>query len=69
MRKLVYAGIVLLLTSCVPIGVRVQNMKGERRHTQFYWEDMYLASFYASCTSTHWCRDATPSSSRRRPCP
>lgn len=26
MRKLVYAGIVLLLTSCVPIGVRVQNM-------------------------------------------
>jgi hypothetical protein len=25
-RTLVYAGIVLLLTSCVPIGVRVQNM-------------------------------------------
>jgi len=25
-RKLVYVGIVLLLTSCVPIGVRVQNM-------------------------------------------
>jgi hypothetical protein len=25
-RKLVYAGIVLLLTSCEPIGVRVQNM-------------------------------------------
>ena len=21
------------------------NMKGERRNTQFYWEDMYLASF------------------------
>jgi len=25
-RTLVYAGLVLLLTGCVPIGVRVQNM-------------------------------------------
>lgn len=28
------------------------NWKGERRHTQFYWEDMYLASFYASWVET-----------------
>jgi phosphoglycerol transferase MdoB-like AlkP superfamily enzyme len=28
------------------------EMKGERRHTQFYWEDLFLTSFYASWAET-----------------
>ncbi len=27
-------------------------MKGERRHTQFYWEDLYVTSFYSSWNET-----------------
>lgn len=27
-------------------------MKGERRHTQFYWEDLFVTSFYSSWSET-----------------
>lgn len=27
-------------------------LKGERRHTQFYWEDLYVTSFYSSWNET-----------------
>jgi phosphoglycerol transferase MdoB-like AlkP superfamily enzyme len=28
------------------------TMKGERRHTQFFWEDLYVTSFYSSWNET-----------------
>ena len=45
-----YSALAILLFAV--LGNVGANMKGERRNTQFYWEDMYLASFYASWAET-----------------
>ena len=37
-----------LLVPSVMISILAAGMKEERRHTQFYWDDLFLSSFYAS---------------------
>jgi len=43
-------GVVFFLTTA--IAATIAATKEERRHTQFYWEDRYLSSFYSSWVET-----------------
>ena len=44
--KRIYPAVLALL--CVAIASVAAHEKIERRHTQFYWEDLFVSSFYAS---------------------
>ena len=48
MRKLVYVVLVLLLSGCVPIGVRVQNMLA------VWMDDRRVGPFLSGPTRCHW---------------
>ena len=37
---------------CIAAATGAGAIKGERRHTQFYWEDLYVTSFYSSWNET-----------------
>ena len=36
----------------IAVATAAASVKGERRHTQFYWEDLYVTSFYSSWNET-----------------
>ena len=42
----------LLFCAAVAVALGGSYWKGERRHTQYYWEDMHLSSFYSSWADT-----------------
>ncbi|MEQ1652022.1 MAG: sulfatase-like hydrolase/transferase [Hyphomicrobium sp.] len=42
----------VVLISAAAIGLWASNAKGERRNTLFYWDNLYLSSFYASWSET-----------------
>lgn len=44
------SGVFCLLLGC--LAIIGSETKGERRHTQFYWSDLFLNSFYASWSET-----------------
>ncbi len=41
-----------LCVVCIVIGGAASHEKIERRHTQFYWEDLFVSSFYGSWPET-----------------
>ena len=41
-----------LFAICVVVGAAASHEKIERRHTQFYWEDLFVSSFYGSWPET-----------------
>ena len=41
-----------VLAVCVVLGVWASHAKGERRNTLFFWDNLYLSSFYASWSET-----------------
>ncbi|MEQ1670068.1 MAG: sulfatase-like hydrolase/transferase, partial [Hyphomicrobium sp.] len=41
-----------LFVCCAAIGLWASQAKGERRNTLFYWDNLYLSSFYASWSET-----------------
>ncbi len=64
----IYAGIVCAL--CIGGSIFAAENKMERRHTQFFWDDLYINSFYSSwaeAVGVWWggMIDATPPSQRR----
>ncbi len=42
----------LVLVVCAGIALWASNAKGERRNTLFFWDNLYLSSFYASWSET-----------------
>jgi phosphoglycerol transferase MdoB-like AlkP superfamily enzyme len=43
---------VAALICCTAVGLWASHAKGERRNTLFYWDNLYLSSFYASWSET-----------------
>jgi phosphoglycerol transferase MdoB-like AlkP superfamily enzyme len=41
-----------ILVACAAISAWASEAKGERRNTLFYWDNLYLSSFYASWSET-----------------
>lgn len=41
-----------VLICCTALGLWASHAKGERRNTLFYWDNLYLSSFYASWSET-----------------
>jgi phosphoglycerol transferase MdoB-like AlkP superfamily enzyme len=41
-----------LCVVCIVVGAAASHEKIERRHTQFYWEDLFVSSFYGSWPET-----------------
>lgn len=42
----------IALATCSLVAFTGAQWKGERRHTQYYWEDLHLSSFYSSWAET-----------------
>ena len=47
--RLVSAG---LMVACASLGLWASYAKGERRNTLFYWDNLYVSSFYSSWSET-----------------